>query len=178
MLSYLKKKNIKIGILGGTFDPAHKGHLIISRTAKKRIKLDYIIWSITQKNPFKKQPKFDVEERIKMSKKITKKDRFIKIEFPERKIRSKNTIDLIRFLKKINTTLDIFFIMGADNLIKFHKWKKWKEIVKLTKILVFDRQGYKSKSLNSVAARKIQKKRWEFIKLKKVNISSSQIRKI
>ena len=162
MLNYLKKKNIKIGVLGGTFDPAHKGHLAISRIAKKKIKLNYIIWSITEKNPFKKRSKVSVEKRIKISKKITNKDKFIKIEFLENKINSKRTIDLIRFLKKINTTLDIFFIIGADNLIKFHKWKKWKEIVKLTKILVFDRQGYKSKSLNSVAARKIQKKRWCF----------------
>jgi len=68
--------------------------------------------------------------------------------------------------------------MGADNLIKFHKWNRWKEIVKLAKILVFDRQGYKSKSLNSIAAKKIPRDRWKFIKLKKVNISSSQIRKI
>ena len=178
MLNYLKKRNIKIGVLGGTFDPAHKGHLAISRIAKKKIKLKYIIWSITRKNPFKKRSKINVEERIEISKKITKKDRFIKIEFLEHKINSKKTIDLIRFLKKINTTLNIFFIMGADNLIKFHKWNKWKEIVKLVKILVFDRQGYKSKSLNSIAAKKIPRDRWKFIKLKKVNISSSQIRKI
>ena len=178
MLNYLKKRNIKIGVLGGTFDPAHKGHLIISRIAKKKIKLSYIIWSITRKNPFKKRSKINVEERIKISKKITKKDRFIKIEFLEDKINSKKTIDLIRFLKKINTTLDIFFIMGADNLIKFHKWNKWKEIVELAKILVFDRLGYKLKSLNSIAANKMPKYRWKFIKFKKVNISSSQIRKI
>ena len=178
MLNYLKKKNIKIGVLGGTFYPAHKGHLAISRIAKKKIKLKYIIWSITRKNPFKKRSKINVEERIEISKKITKKDRFIKIEFLEHKINSKKTIDLIRFLKKINTTLNIFFIMGADNLIKFHKWNKWKEIVKLAKILVFNRQGYKSKSLNSIAAKKIPRDRWKFIKLKKVNISSSQIGKI
>ena len=81
-------------------------------------------------------------------------------------------------MKKINTTLDISFIMGADNLIEFHKWNKWKEIVKLAKIVVFDRRGYKSKSLNSIAAKEIHKDRWKFIKFKKVNISSSQIRKI
>jgi len=178
VLNYLKKKNIKIGVLGGTFDPAHKGHLAISRVAKKKIKLDYIIWFITLKNPFKKRSKINIEKRIKISKKITKKDKFIKVEFLEHKINSKKTIDLIRFLKKINTTLDIFFIMGADNLIRFHKWNKWKKIVKLAKILVFDRQGYKLKSLNSMAAKKIHKDRWKFIKFKKVNISSSQIRKI
>ena len=178
MLNYLKKKNIKIGILGGTFDPAHKGHLAISRIAKRKIKLDFIIWSITQQNPFKKKSKLNIKERIKISKKIAKKDRFIKIEFLEPKINSKKTIDLIKFLKKINRKLDIFFIMGADNLIKFHKWNRWHEITKLTKILVFDRQGYKSKSLNSIAANKIDKDRWKFIKFKKVNISSSKIRKI
>ena len=68
--------------------------------------------------------------------------------------------------------------MGADNLIEFHKWNRWKEIVKLAKILVFDRKGYKLKSLNSIAAKKMHKDRWKFIKFKKVNISSSQIRKI
>ena len=178
MLNYLKKRNIKIGVLGGTFDPAHNGHLAISRIAKKKIKLNYIIWSITKKNPFKKKPKISVKERIKILKKITKKDRSIKIEFLERKINSKKTIDMIKLLKKTNPTLNIFFIMGADNLIKFHKWNRWKDIVKLAKILVFDRQGYKSKSLNSIAAKKIHKDRWKFIEFKKVNISSSQIRKI
>ena len=178
MSYYLKRKNLRIGILGGTFDPAHKGHLKISIIAKKKIKLDYIIWAITQKNPLKKIPTINIKERIKISKRITKKFKFIKIDFFESKIKSKHTIDLVKFLKSTNTSLDIFFIMGADNLINFHKWKKWKDIVKLAKIIIFDRQGYKTKSLNSTAANKIHKDRWKFIKFKKVNISSSQIRKI
>ena len=183
MQKLFKKNYKKIGILGGTFDPAHIGHIKISREAKKKFKLDYIIWAVTKKNPFKNKSKLNLNLRIKYAKKITKKEKFIKIKFYESKIKSnkinsKKTIDLIRFLKKINTTLNIFFIMGADNLIKFHKWNRWKEIVKLAKILVFNRQGYKSKSLNSIAAKKIPKDRLKFIKLKKVNISSSQIRKI
>jgi len=68
--------------------------------------------------------------------------------------------------------------MGADNLINFHKWYKWKEISSKCNILVFDRKGYKSKSLKSITFKKFNKKGLEFINFKKVNISSSQLRKI
>ena len=93
-------------------------------------------------------------------------------------IKSNRTIDLIKYLKKKNKKSDLYFIMGADNLINFHKWEKYKSIIKLCKILVFDRSGYKSKALKSLSFRKYNKKNIEFIKFNKVNISSSQLRKI
>ena len=68
--------------------------------------------------------------------------------------------------------------MGADNLIKFHKWYKWKSISQKCNILVFDRQGYKTKSLKSIAFKQLNQKNLKFIKIKKINISSSQLRKI
>ena len=170
-------KNLKIGILGGTFDPAHKGHIKISKESKKRFKLDYIIWAITKKNPFKKKSFLSLRSRINFARKITKKEKFIKIKFYEKKISSNRTIDLINYLKK-NKKLDIFFIMGADNLINFHKWHKWKSISKKCNILVFDRKGYRSKSLKSVTYKQLNEGRLNFIKFKKVNISSSQLRKI
>ncbi len=80
-------KNLKIGILGGTFDPAHKGHLKISRESIKRFKLNYIIWAITKKNPFKKKSSLNLKSRINFAKKITKKEKFIEIRFYEKKIK-------------------------------------------------------------------------------------------
>ena len=68
--------------------------------------------------------------------------------------------------------------MGADNLIHFHKWKNSKLISSICNILVFDRNGYKAKSLKSLAFKKYNKKGLEFIQFNKVNISSSQLRKI
>ena len=167
----------KIGILGGSFDPAHKGHLAISKKAKKIFKLDKIIWAITKKNPFKKQSNINIQVRMKFCKKIIGKNNFIKVKFYEDKIKSNKTIKLIDHLSE-NKKNEIYFLMGADNLINFHKWHKWREISQKCKIIVFDRQGYKKKSLNSITFKRLNNKNFKFIKFDKVNISSSQLRKI
>ena len=173
----LKPKNINIGILGGTFDPAHKGHLEISKQAKKRFGLKNIIWAITKQNPLKNESKSNLKSRIQFAKKIIGKNNYIKVKFYEKKIGSNRTIDLIRHLTKEKKN-EIYFIMGADNLINFHKWHKWKSIVKKCNILVFDRQGYKAKSLKSVTFNRANNKSLTFVKFNKVNISSSQLRKV
>ena len=170
-------KENKIGILGGSFDPAHKGHLVISKIAAKKFKLKKVIWAITKKNPFKEKSNSNLATRIKICKKIIGKVKFIKIQFYEDKIKSNKTIDLINYLTKDKKN-DIYFIMGADNLIQFHKWAKWKKISEKCKIIVFDRHGYKRKSLNSMTFKRLNNKNLKFIKFNKVNISSSQLRKI
>ena len=171
-------KNKKIGILGGSFDPAHKGHIKISIEAKKQIKIDKIIWAITRKNPFKSKSFFELKQRITFAKKIAKKYNFISVKYYEDKIKSNKTINLINYIIRKNNRSEIFFLMGADNLIAFHKWHKWKIISSKCNILVFDRTNYKSKSLKSTAFKKLNGKGLKFIKYKKVNISSSKLRKI
>jgi len=170
------RKN-KIGVLGGSFDPAHKGHLAISKDAKQRLKLKKIIWAITKKNPFKKESTTNLQTRIQKCKKIIGDKSYIKVRFYEDLIKSNKTIDLINYLLK-DKKIEIYFIMGADNLINFHKWDKWKIIAKKCIIIVFDRHGYKKKSLNSMTFRRLSKKKFKFIEFNKVNISSSQLRKI
>ena len=168
----LNNKKIKIGVLGGSFDPAHKGHLAISKEAKKRFSLKKIIWAITKKNPFKIESKNSVNKRIKDCKKIISLNSFIKVKFYENIIKSNKTIDLINHLKK-NKSIEIYFIMGADNLITFHKWHKSKSISQKCNILVFDRHGYKKNSLKSKTFRKLNKSALTFVEFKKVKISSS-----
>ena len=173
----LKDQKIKIGILGGSFDPAHKGHLEISKQAKKRFRLKNIVWAITKQNPFKDESRSNLKNRIQFAKKIIGKNNYIKVKFYEKKIDSNKTIDLIKYLTKKKQS-EIYFIIGADNLINFHKWYKWKSIVNKCNILVFDRQGYKTKSLKSVTFTEKNKKNVTFINFNKVNISSSQLRKV
>jgi len=173
----LESQKIKIGILGGTFDPAHKGHLEISKQAKKRFGLKNIIWAITKQNPFKNESKSNLRSRMQFAKKMIGKNNYIKVKFYEEKIGSNRTIDLIKHLTKEKKS-EIYFIMGADNLINFHKWHKWKSIVKKCNILVFDRLGYKAKSLKSVTFNQTNSKKLAFVNFNKVNISSSQLRKV
>ena len=173
----MNNKKIKIGILGGSFDPAHKGHLAISKEARKRFNLKRIIWAITKKNPFKAESETVLPNRIKDCKKIIGSNSFIKVRFYENIIKSNKTIDLINYIKK-NKNIEIYFLMGADNLINFHKWHKSKLISQKCNILVFDRHGYKKNSLKSKTFKELNKSILKFVEFEKVNISSSQLRKI
>ena len=168
---------MKIGILGGSFDPAHKGHLAISKEAKRRFKLKKIIWAVTKKNPLKAESKTPLSKKIKDCKKIIGMNSFIKVKFYENIIKSNKTIDLINYLKK-DKKIEIFFLMGADNLINFHKWFRSELISQKCKIIVFDRHGYKKNSLKSKTFKRLNNKTLTFVEFKKVNISSSQLRKI
>ena len=175
--SKLATKKKRIGILGGSFDPAHKGHLTITKQAIKRFDLQNVIWAITKKNPFKKRTLISLDDRIRVCKKIIGSTKLIKVKFYEDIINSNKTFDLINHISKSKKN-KIYFIMGADNLIKFHKWHKWKSITRKCKIIVFDRYGYKKKSLNSKTYKTLKSEKFKFVYFNKVNISSSQLRKI
>ena len=131
-----------------------------------------------KKNPFKKKSNINLENRIKNSKKFTKKYKFIEIRYFEKHIKSNKTFNLVNYLKKKLANSELYLILGADNLVTFHKWNKWKNITQKCKILVFDRYPYKSKALKSLAFKHISKEKLKFVNFKKVNISSSQLRKI
>ena len=164
-----------IGILGGSFDPAHKGHLGISKIAIKKLKLKRIYWVVTKKNPFKNKTFYSLNERIKFAKKISKVQIKIQIIHLENIIKSSRTIDVINYFINKKNIKNIYFIIGSDNLIRFHKWKNWKKIVKLVKLVVFSRKGYDRKGMKSIVVKNIKNK-IIFIKNKPIVISSTQLK--
>ena len=164
-----------IGLLGGSFDPAHKGHLGISKIAIKKLKLKKIYWVISKKNPFKNKTFYSLDERIEYAKKITKAHKKIKTIYVDNIIKSSRIIDVINYFIKKKKIKNIFFIIGSDNLIRFHKWKSWKKIVKLVKLIVFSRRGYDRKGMRSTVA-KNYKNRIIFIRNKPITISSTQLK--
>ncbi|MBA1338603.1 MAG: nicotinate-nucleotide adenylyltransferase [Pelagibacterales bacterium] len=168
----------KIGILGGTFDPPHKGHLYISKVAIKKLKLDKLLWTVSKQNPLKRKPYLSKKVRIKLSKTITKKEKKISVMYLDDKVKSINTFNLLSYVKKKNKKTELFFLMGADNFSKLHKWKNWEKITSLAKIVIFPRQNYFIKSLNSIVSKKLGKKHLIHVNSKKINVSSSLIRKL
>ena len=173
----LKPKKRAIGILGGSFDPPHKGHVKISKISLKQLKLKKIYWIITKKNPFKNKPFFSLQQRIDKSKKTLKKFKNIEVLYLDDKIRSSRMIKVINYLKKNKKQNDLYLIIGSDNLLNFHKWTSWKKIVKLTKLVVFSRKGYDKNSKESTVVKHLNKKNIFFVSNKLINISSSKIRK-
>ena len=166
-----------MGILGGSFDPPHKGHIEISKISLKKIKLNKIFWVVTKKNPFKKRPLFSLKERMSKAKESIKKYKNIKALYLDDKIKSSRTINVINYFRKVKKQKNLYLILGSDNLLKFHKWTNWKKIVKLVKLVVFSRKGYDKKSKESIIVKYLNKKNIIYINNKSINISSSNIKK-
>ena len=165
-----------IGLLGGSFDPAHKGHLAISIISIKKLKLKKLYWVITKKNPFKNKTFYSLNERIKLAEKISKTQKKIKLIYLDNIIKSSRIIDVINYFLKKKKVKNIYLIIGSDNLLRFHKWKNWKKIVKLVKLIVFSRKGYDRKGMKSTVVKNF-KNRIIFIKNKPIFISSTLLKK-
>jgi nicotinate-nucleotide adenylyltransferase len=164
-----------IGILGGSFDPVHKGHLGISKIAIRKFKLKKIYWVVTKKNPFKNKTFYSLNERVNLAKKISRTQKKIQTIHLENIIKSSRTIDMVNYFIRKKNIKNIYFIIGSDNLIRFHKWKSWKKIVKLVKLIVFSRRGYDRKGMKSTVVKNFKNK-IIFVKNKHITISSTQLK--
>ena len=131
----------------------------------------------SQKNPFKNKPFYSINQRLRKAEKLTKLSKKIQVACFDEIVGSSRSIDTINYLISKKKQKYIYLIIGSDNLINFHKWKSWKKIVKLTKLIVFSRRGYDKKSKKSKVA-KYLKNKIIFIKNKPILISSTKLRNL
>jgi nicotinate-nucleotide adenylyltransferase len=161
-----------IGILGGSFNPVHLGHLILANIVLEKLKLNSILFIPCYLPPLKSSEEFaPTEARIKMLKLAIKDNP--KFSFSDIEIKRKGksyTIDTLREIKNNNSKL--FFIIGADNIKDFNSWKKPKEILKLADLVVTNRGGVQVETPKKILGQKII----ECI-IPNIEISSSEIRK-
>ena len=129
-----------IGILGGTFDPPHEGHLFISKFAKIKLDVGEVWWIVTTTNPLKNN-KVDYQKRLKKVKRFLMNHHIKVLEIQDL---SKNiyTVDLLEYLFKKFPHKKFIWLMGADNLVSFHLWRNWKKIFYNIPIAIFDRPPY------------------------------------
>lgn len=145
-----------VGLLGGSFNPAHDGHRYISLQALKLLGLDEVWWLVSPLNPLKKADDMaSYERRLAMAKETARHPR-IKVSDIESRIGTHYTIDTLTELKKLYPDTNFIWLMGADNLLQFHHWHRWREIMACVPIAVFDRKHFALKALHGLAARRFQ----------------------
>jgi nicotinate-nucleotide adenylyltransferase len=151
-LGFDLEAGMRVGLFGGSFNPAHDGHAHVAETAKRRLKLDRVIWLVSPQNPLKSSDETaDLEERIAGARALAQGPGMI-VSGVETKLGSAYTIDTIRTLKARFPGVKFVWIMGADSLATFHRWRGWTQIMRECPVAVVSRPWISLKSRFSPAA--------------------------
>ena len=145
-------RGLKIGLLGGSFNPPHRAHLAISVFAMKRLGLDRVWWLVTPGNPLKDTRLLrPLPERLAAARRVAGHPRIAVSGF-EAAIGTRYTFDTLTWLAQRAPQARFVWIMGADNLARFHRWQRWRAIAALMPMAVVDRFGNSLGALASPAA--------------------------
>jgi nicotinate-nucleotide adenylyltransferase len=144
---------MRIGLFGGSFNPPHAGHVHVSRLALQRLKLDQVWWLVSPGNPLKENGHLrPLPERMAQARALIRDPRIVPTAI-EADLGTRYTIDTLRALRRRAPHLRFVWIMGADNLMQFDRWKGWREIAALVPFAVIDRPDATLGSTAAPAAR-------------------------
>ncbi len=150
----------KIGLLGGSFNPAHEAHLHISLIALRRLKLDAVHWLVSPQNPLKSTKQTaPLDARLERARAIATDPR-IEVTAIEQALGTRYTIDTIQVLQRRFAKARFVWLMGGDNLVQFHRWRRWRDIANSVPMAVVARPGFTISALASPAARALAASRW------------------
>lgn len=182
-------KGMVIGLFGGSFDPAHEGHSRVTREAMKRMGLDQVWWLISPGNPLKARQPAPMADRLARARAVMPHPR-VKITALELALGTRVTADTIDRLRAVYPGVRFVWLMGADNLVQFHKWGRWRDILRAVPVGVLARPGSGVAARLSVAAQSFRVHRvqrgealgrqvppvWAFVNMPMSDASSSDIR--
>ena len=183
---------MRIGLLGGSFNPPHAAHRAISLFAMKRLRLDRVWWLVSPGNPLKNgYGANDIVARAAAAREIAHHPR-IDVTCLEAVIGTRYTVDTISYLRRRCTGARFVWIMGADNLAQFHRWDDWRRIAARVPIAVIDRPPQSFRALAAPAALALARERlpenkawqlanakppaWTFLTGMKLSLSSTKLR--
>ena len=188
----LHTAGMRIGLLGGSFNPPHEAHRAISLFAIKRLQLDRVWWLVSPGNPLKEHGVLrSLEQRVRAARQMANDGR-IDISCLESVIGTQYTADTMSYLRRRVSGLRLVWIMGADNLAQFHRWQNWRRIASEVPLAIIDRPGQNFRALAAPAAQALARKRkpeskaarladlrppaWVFLTGLKLDLSSTGLR--
>jgi nicotinate-nucleotide adenylyltransferase len=159
-LGFTLTPGMKVGLYGGSFNPAHEGHAHVAETAKRRLGLDRVIWLVSPQNPLKgRHETASLGERMAGARELAEGPGMI-VSDAEALLGSAYTIDTVRALKARFPRVKFVWIMGADSLATFHHWRGWTQIMREVPVAVISRPWISLKSRFSPAALRFARYRW------------------
>jgi len=148
-------RGMVVGLLGGSFDPAHAGHAHITREAIKRLGLDRVWWLVTPGNPLKVRQPAPMADRLARARAVIRDPRVVVTDL-EARLGTRYTAETIERLQAIYPGVRFVWLMGADNLVQFHHWERWRDILRMVPVGVLARPGSGVAARRSAAARAFQ----------------------
>jgi nicotinate-nucleotide adenylyltransferase len=158
-LGFELSRRMRVGLFGGSFNPAHEGHAHVAETALRRLRLDRVVWLVSPQNPLK-----PTHETAALTRRVRGALRFAQgpsmiVSDAETRIGAFYTIDTLRVLKARFPGVCFVWVMGADSLAQFHRWRGWGQIMRETPVAVVARPGATLKSRTAPAARRFARAR-------------------
>lgn len=182
----------KVGLLGGSFDPPHMGHVHISKVARKKFGLDRVIWLVSPGNPLKTRPPAPIARRLQASRDILGPSPYFGASDIELLLDTRFTAETLNAISHAFPDVSFTWLMGADNLIQFHRWDRWRQIADTVPIGIIARPDQRVAARHSIAAKILAPHRiaerdshmlgrmpapaWCFVNCPMINLSSTQLR--
>lgn len=183
---------MRIGLLGGSFNPPHAGHRHVSLEAMRRLGLDQVWWIVSPGNPLKSHDGLpSIEERMAAAIGVSAHPAIVVAGF-EQALGSPYTAETLAYLKRRLPLVRFVWLMGADNLAQLHRWRHWRTIFETFPVAVVDRPGWRHRALASPAASLFRRRRmpeadarslpsagppaWSFLSIPLSSLSSTQLR--
>ncbi|MBN66014.1 MAG: nicotinic acid mononucleotide adenylyltransferase [Rickettsiales bacterium] len=184
----------KIGLLGGSFNPAHAGHVHLSQQALKHLQLDAVWWLVSPQNPLKSDEGMaPFDERLQHAEQLIAGDARIQTSDFEAVHGLQYTCDTLPALQDAYPQHHFVWLMGADNLVHFHRWRAWESILQTMPVAVFDRAPFSHAALQSKMAIKYRAAQagpkelsalascdapaWAYIRMPRCDLSATELRK-
>lgn len=187
-----RRRNLRIGLLGGSFNPAHDGHRHVSLEALRRLRLDRVWWLVSPQNPLKSAgDTAELDERLRTARRVARHPRIVVTDV-ERRLNTRYTVHTLTGLVR-GRGRRFVWLMGADNLAQMPQWRSWRRVLALAPVAVHDREPYSYPSLAGLVASAYRSRRvtsgrageladrpppaWSFLRLRRHPASSTAIRR-